>query len=53
MMQKKNAPDKMEFVYEWMKDDFIKLSEMFNKKITEINKKKPKGKELPLIAIKK
>lgn len=45
------APDKMEFVYKWMEEDFIKLSETFNKKITEINKKKPKGKELPLMNI--
>lgn len=50
---KDNAPDKMKFVYQWMEDDFVKLSETFNKKISEINKKKPKGQELPLMKIEK
>ena len=48
---KDKAPDKMKFVYQWMKDDFVKLSETFNKKISEINKKKPRGQDLPLMKI--
>ena len=48
---KEDAPDKMKFVYQWMEDDFVKLSETFNKKISEINKKKPRGQELPLMKI--
>jgi hypothetical protein len=40
---KKDAPDKMKFVQKWMKEDFIKLAETYNKKVTEINNKKYKG----------
>lgn len=50
---KDEAQDKMKFVYQWMEHDFVKLAETFNKKITEINKKKPKGQELPLMNITK
>jgi len=39
---KKDAPDKIKFVQEWMKEDFIKLVEIYNKKVTEINNKKYK-----------
>jgi hypothetical protein len=50
---KKDAPDKMKIVQEWMKEDFIKLLEIYNKKVTEINNKKykltPANDKIPLI----
>jgi hypothetical protein len=46
---KKDAPDKMKYIQDWMKEDFKKLFDQYNKKILEINKKKQKGQELPAI----
>jgi hypothetical protein len=50
---KKDAPDKMKIVQEWMKEDFEKLLEIYNKKVTEINNKKykltPANDKIPFI----
>lgn len=48
---KREAPDKMEFVKQWMKDDFLKLIDTYNKKIVEINKKKSADSKLPPLMI--
>jgi hypothetical protein len=42
-------PDKSKIIDQWMKDDFIRLIDFYNKKIVEINKRKPKGQELPTL----
>lgn len=52
---KKDAADKMKIVQEWMKEDFIKLVETYNKKVTEINNKKykltPAEHKIPIIEL--
>ena len=48
---KKEAPDKMKFVQEWMKDDMTKLIETYNKKVTEINKNKSESEKIPLVNV--
>jgi hypothetical protein len=48
---KREAPDKMEFVKQWMKDDFLKLIDTYNKKIVEINKKKSADLKLPPLMV--
>jgi hypothetical protein len=52
---KKDAPDKMKLVQQWMKEDLSKLIETYNKKVTEINKKKLSSPEnkIPLIKVTK
>lgn len=37
---RKENPSGFKYVQEWMRADFIKFIEMYNKKVTEINKKK-------------
>ena len=45
-----NNPQEFKSIVEWMKDDFVRLIEMYNKKITEINKKKSVNDLLPTLA---
>lgn len=51
---KKENPSEFESVKEWMRDDFTKLIDMYNKKVTDINKKKSLSDKIVLIdAVKK
>lgn len=45
-----NNPQEFKSIVEWMKDDFVRLIEMYNKKVTEINKKKSADDLLPILA---
>jgi hypothetical protein len=48
---KKGNPSEFESVKEWMRDDFIKLIDMFNKKVTDINKKKSSSDKITLLTV--
>lgn len=49
---RKENPSDFKFVQEWMRADFINFIEMYNKKVTEINKKKSGNELIPTLIAK-
>lgn len=46
---KRENPNDFKSIQGWMREDIIKFIEMYNKKVSEINKSKEKGQELPIL----
>jgi hypothetical protein len=44
-----NNPQEFKYVVQWMVDDFSRLINMYNKKVSEINKKKSVNDKLPIL----
>jgi hypothetical protein len=42
-------PEEGKVIRQWMRDDFTRLVDYYNTKVIEINKRKEKGQELPLL----